>query len=66
MTTLIGIPDPKVIAEELEADGYWSCDAAEAHGWLVTSHGPTRYQVDRILAATLFKRMTGRNLADGI
>lgn len=47
---LIGLPDPKVQAQWVFKDGFYSCADAEANGYTVTDHKPTRDAIDREVA----------------
>ncbi len=54
MTDIIGIPDPNILASDMASQGHYSCAQAEASGWFVTEHQPTRDAVDALL-----QQMTG-------
>ncbi len=46
---LAAFPDIDLIALDMYAEGFRSCEAAEISGWFVTSHEPTRLMVDAAL-----------------
>lgn len=46
---LVGFPDPQVLAQDMASQGHYSCAEAEAAGWIITNHLPTRQAVDQLL-----------------
>lgn len=57
---LIGIPNPKILAQDLFDNGFRSCVAAEAAGWLITDYEPTRELVDLELELLTLRALTDR------
>lgn len=54
---LVGFPDIKLLAEDMAEQGHYSCEEAEAAGWLVTDHEDTRNAVNDVLDQMLVNRI---------